>query len=758
MASPLILRIAVKSDDAPLDATNQKLRAFQGEMQKATVTAQGSKEEIKKFTEQIKKIGQETPTAGQSAVKSFEGILKQVRPLFTQIFLLRRAMGIGALLAVPFTLAAKSIIDVNQKLIPLRTSLEQLGQASQGETTRFLNFINNLTFGTTTSVGEGIAALSVYIDKTKSTANAENVLSAAHTLAIAKGMKLAETTAAIASALNGDTTALANMTLKTKEEISNLVKSGELTKTIQKNFSTAANEAQSGIFNTFKRLGVTMWRGMVAGSIGQVDTFVKTIKEATNETKGFENFRKTLETLGNTKISFNSLDALRVSLGRINQAVAETKAQLKNPFVTGEQKDSLAKLLPILQGQYTVVQDQLKSEMQLASSERNRLKTEAAVLGLQAQLFVEQNRALKTVDESNESLERQKMIRKEILDAQLEQIHAESLAEARQILTQEHGITPEQTASIAAKETERKNQAVEASYKLESATNLKILDSDTKLQRARVDLQKFYLQNKLRQYSGVTAEQTYRIENQFVEKEVQFAIEAAKREAQQLLSEHRLTASEEARIETELQLKLTQLRKEAEDTRGKETQTRLERLTTTQQARVRELVSKFSQSGGIGLFTEKDELEKYKKMSDEKVDIAKKQQEALVRYFGEETKISAEKTSVPGGLVGDLQNMVKNQRVTIDEYYHTGLAKLKTELQTALTPDEKETMSKTQKFITDTQTVLNKTPLKVPVNFESIIDISSFVAKFILEVQRRMSSANVAAIMGQGAEQGGSES
>ena len=758
MASPLILRIAVKSDDAPLDATNQKLRAFQGEISKASITAQGSKEEIKRFVEQVRKIGQETPSAGQSAVKSFEQILKQVRPLFTQIFLLRRAIGIGALLAVPFTLAAKSIIEVNQHLIPLRTSLEQLGQASQGETTRFLNFINKLTFGTTTSVSEGISALNVYIDKTKSTANAENVLSAAHTLAIAKGMKLAETTAAIANALNGDTTALANLTLKTKEEISNLVKSGELTKTIQKNFSGAADEAQSGIFTTFKRLGVTMWRGMIAGSIGQADTFVKTIKDLTSETKGFEGFRKTLETLGNTKTSFSSLDAMRVSLGRINEAIAEAKAQLKNPFITPEQRESVAKLLPILQGQYAVIQEQLKSEVQLGSAERNRLKTEASVLGLQAQLYIEQNRALKTIDESNQSLERQKMIRKELLNAQLEQIHAESLAEARQILAQEHGITPEQTANIAAKEAERKNQAIEASYKIETDANFKILDSDTKLQKARVELQKFYLQNKLRQYSGATAEQIFRVENQFVEREVQFAIQASKREAQQLLSDHRLTASEKARIETELQLKITQIRQEAENTREKETEARLGQLSKAQQARVKELVNKFDKSGGIGLWTEKAELEKYKKVSDEKINTAKKEQEALVKYFGEETKVAPEKATVPGGFFGEVENMVKKQRVTIDEYYHTGLAKLKEELQTALTPDEKETVSKAQKFINDTQAVINKTPVKVPVHFESAIDITSFVAKFIAELQRKLSNANVASIMGAGAEQGGSES
>jgi hypothetical protein len=755
MATPLALRIVVKSDDAPLTATNQKLREFQTEMRKATIEAKGSKEDIQRFVESVRKMGQETPKAGNAFQQALGGIDKQIKPLMSQFKLLRRELGFVGLIATPFILATKSIIETNQQLIPLRTTLEQLGKASQGETARFLGFIQTLTLGTTTSVNDGISALSAYISKTKSTADAEKVLSAAMTLHLATGIKLPEATAAITDALQGETAALANLTLKTQEEISTLAKSGELPAKIQSSYTGAAQKAQSGMFNLGKRMAVTMWRGWIAAT--PLNSFAtKKVDDGSTTIFGIKNLKKTIEALSNTKLSFNSLTDLRIQLGRVDQAIAETKTQLKNFWASAEQKQKISKALPALEAQAASIRNQIKSQQQLASTERNRLSTETGILASQAQLFFEQNRSLKTVNESNASLDKQKAIRKEILAAQLEQIHAEALLQARQILSAGKGITPEQTASIAIKEIQKRNQAIDESYQKEAHIAIKIKDSDTKLQSARLELQKFYLQNRLKMYSGqYSYEQIARIENQFVEKKVQFAIDAAKREAAELLSVGRLTATEKERIETELQLKLTTIRQDAENARSQETKTRLGRLTEAEQARVTMLAKQLAKDDRSS--TAKAELEFYKKKSDEKLKVAKETDDALNKYFGEEVRVRAEKTTVPGDVTGQLQGMAK-ERISISDYYKPDLAKLKQEFASALTPDEKSTQESVTRYASDVQAVLNANPVKLPVSLEPTIDIARFAAKLVTEFQRKLTMGAIAAFVGKGAEQGGSES
>ena len=761
MASPLILRIAVKSDDAPLDATNQKLRAFQGEVTKASITAQGSKEQIKQFVEQVKKMGDESTKTGTSMTDMLGKTSKEIRGLVMDFILFRRAATIFGIISAPILLAQKGLIELDAKIKPLNASLAQLGTTSQIQSTQLINFIRTLTAGTSTSIAEGVGALTVFVNKTKSTIDIEKTLAAAHTLAMATGMKFADATSAITDALNGDATALSNVTLKTKEQINELARSGQLAKVIQDSYKDAAQTAQSGAFEFWKKVGSDFSKAFTQTSgFNPLLAFSRSALQGQQEIaqvlKSVVTFKQTLQDLASAKINFSSIDDLRITIGKLNGAIEQAKVVISTGLATPSQIGAATRFISIAQEQIKILQQQKMLEQQLSSPERERLKTQALLAGLQADLFSEQNRSLATINESNESLAKQKSIRADILKAQLDQIHAESISQARQILSQGKGITPEQQLAIATQEIQKKNQAVEASYKLEADNNLKILDSDTKLQHARLDLQKFYLENRIRQYSGTTAEQAYRVENQFVEKEVQFAIDAAKREAMQLLSEHRLTASEETRIETELQLKLSQIRKDAEDNREKETQARLGRLSQPQQDRVKQLVSQFAKNGGTGLWTEKAELDKYKKISDEKVEIAKNEEAALVKYFGEETRVAKDRASIPGDVIGQLQDMVKKARSAAAG--SKDLEKLSDEFKSAFTPDEKAALAQISSLRDSAEALMGKKPIKVPVEFTTVVDINSVVRRIVDEVQRQLINGNAASVYKEGAEQGGSES
>jgi hypothetical protein len=761
MASPLAMRIVIKTDTASLDATNQKLRTLKGEMQTATITAKGSKEDIQRLADAVKKLGQEIPVSGKGMSGAFENLSESIKPLMSTFKTLRRELAFATIIATPFILAAKHVIDLNQQIIPLRTTIEQLGQASQAETTRFVGFIKTLTFGTTTSVREGIEALSTYIEMTKGTANAEGVLSAAQTLRIAKGIKLVEATKAITQALQGDTTALANLTLKTKEEISNLAKSGDLAKTIQSNFSNAADKAQSGVVNSFKRLVTTAWRfTMESTAFAHADRMFKAVEDATTARGGFKALKKSLNELASTKVSFNSIDDLRTQLGRVNQRLTETRTQLRSAFTLPQQKEALLKIFPQLKEYARSLEKQTQLQQQLASVDRNKLQTQSELLAGQNELFVEQNRSFKTINESNDSLEIQKQIRQENLDAELKLIEAESLSQRKQILAGNKGITPEEDRAITEQERQKKNNARAIAYKIDKEESLRVLDSDTKLNRARLELQKFYLQNKLKQYSGASWDQIQRVEGSFVNKEVAFAIEAAKREALEITKIRRLTSADIERIEKETLLKTTSIRKTQEESLDKATQERLGNLTEEEQFRVREIAQMWDKDPRSGGWTAQREMEGFKKQADERAETADRDAKAVTKWFGPDvTRQEAEKTGPSAELAGFLQAQAKTQIVPIVNTFKEEIAKINGVWKEALTPDEKTVKDSAEKFGATLQETFNGMNVKIPVGIRATdVDMDALVNAFNATLQQKLSGASAVAYVGQGAEQGGSKS
>lgn len=757
MASPLILRIAVQSDTAPLDATNQKLRSFQDELRKAATAANLSKDKLKVLSQGLKEVQDAFDKTDKGGGKSTENLSKDIRGLVQQFIIFRRVATIFSIFAAPILLAEKSLVALDAVLKPLNASLAQIGTTSRSESAALVGFVEKLTAGTSTSLKDGIVSLTAYVNKTKSTVDVEKNLAAAHTLALATGMKLPDATNAITDALNGESAALAQVTLKSKEQINSLVRNGQLADVITKNYKDAADAAQTGSFEFWKKVGkgATDATTSFASHVFGRDALLQQ-QQLLESINSVGNFKKAMQDLGESKISFTTLDDFRTAIGKVESALSAASKVVASGVGTTEQVHQAQALIPVYNKIITLLQQQQQIEMQLPATERYRLSTTALVVGLQADLFAEQNRSLTTINESNDSLEKQKSIRAELVRAQEAQIHAESIQQVRQITSQGKGITEEQKLSIATQEAAKLNQLHEAAYKNENEINLKVLDSDNKLQKARLDLQKFYLENRLRQYSGTTAEQAYRVENQFVEKEAQFAIEASKREAMQLLSDHRLTATEEARIETELQLKLTQIRQSAEDTRAKETQARLGRLSQPEQARVTQLVSQLDKNGGRGLWTDQAELEKYKKISDEKVAVAKSEQEALVRYFGEETRVTAEKATIPGDVIGTLQEMVKKMRVAAKG--GEDIKALTDEFTKAFTPDEKELLTKYDALLNGLQAHADQKKVKIGLDVESHVDISAVASRIVTEVQRQLMGVKAASVYKEGVEQGGSES
>lgn len=758
MANPLTMRIIAKAELTALDDVINKLKGISAQSKATAKEAKGLEGGMDNLVEGLKKYANQAVAKKQGGL--FGDSTRELSGLMSIFKTARRFTGVFGLISAPILLAQKNLIALDSALKPLNASLSQIGATSQVETSKLLGFITKLTSGTSTSIVEGVAALTVFVNKTKSTVDIEQTLSAAHVLVTATGMKFADATGAITNALDGDTAALANLTGKTKAQVYELVKSGQLVKTIQKDFKEASEKAQSGSWEFWKKAGaeaskiLTASGGNLWAMLSRQDLEIQ--QQIGQTLKSVITFKKALQDLATTKISFATLDDFKINIAKTEGLLNQAKTVISSGLGTPADIGRASKVIPLLNERLRILQEQKKLQQELSLPERYQLTTTAAIVGLQADLYAEQNRSLATLDESNASLEEQKKIRGKIAEAQYAQIHAEAILGARQqAIAQSHELTPEQRISWATKELQKRNEIGEAAYKIEASKNIKILNDDAKLQRARLDLKKFYLQNQLRQYSsGYTGENKMREENNFTEKEVQFAIEAAKRKGLALLAEGRMTATEAETNEKELQLELTKIRQDEENTRSQETKDRMGRLEENQQARVLVLVNKIAK--GSVSWTEEKELDDYKKISDEKLQVAKETDDALNKYFGEEVRITAERTRVPGEFVGPMQDMVKKARTTAAN--SKDFEELSNEFKNIFTPDEQATLDKLTALNAKLQGQANAQPVIIPVDFKIVGNMNGVIQTLITEFIRKLINGSVATTIGQGVEQGGSES
>lgn len=741
MASPLAFRITMQVDDSQLQKGTQSLRGFKNEAVKANVELSGSKKQVDEFIKALKKFGEEAHSSGKKANSVFGINHRELKSISSEFLVFRRLAGLSLLIAAPFVLAAKEIIKTDNELKQLNTSLTGLGNnvGVQGES--FLGFIKNLTFLSSTTISEGVEALNTYISKTKDTTNAQAALSAAQVLSQASGKKLSDVTSAIADALNGDATALSNLTLKTKEEISSLVQSGQLTKKIQDDFKQAADQAKGGAFEAYKILGVAAQKGLVA-SLENI-SFDKERRQQVyiqNLVGGIDNIKKSFKDLNSSTINFSSLDSLRIQAGKIANLVGELQSVASSPLVSAEAKQAYISLIPKLSEQHDLLQKLINDEQQLSSPERNRLEAETKLLELQ-----------------NKQLFDKKDLSAAILSAQIQQANAQAISEHRSIIEKSKGLgeTPEQAASIEAKRQQGILKAIQDN-------NIKILKEEELLDKSRLTLQEFYLKNRFRQYSGITEEQAEIAENRLVQKEIEIAVEGARREREQLVSEHKLTSNEEERIENDLQLKVQQIRKSAEDSRAKEAQDRLKNLTESENEQVKSLVNslKESQKSGQdirGTLAFK-ELGEFKKISDARKKDAQDTQDIITEIFAEPVQ---RKAGQPEGQVFDFIN-------NLDKGAVESVGRLKSALNdivnqpSLLTPKEKDIANQVNKAKDEIDRAFKENPpnaqVKITPDKDSLKEFTDTISEALDRVIPGKLAARVAIAVTQGPEQGGSNS
>jgi len=637
MSTPLAFRITMQVDDAGLQKATQNLRGFKNEATTANVELKGTAQQVQQAIGHMKSFGQESVKSGRQAHTTFGVTHTELRHLSSEFLVFRRLFALGALFLSPIILAGKQFIELQNAMQGVTSSLTLLGKSGVEESARYLEFVKSFTFGTAITATEGAQALGVVIDQLRGTANAENILSAARNLAIGRGIKLVEATKAITEALNGNGEALSKLTLKSKGEINELVQSGQLVKTVEKDSAEAAAVGAKTMTNFFKSQ-YNMTLGSVTGFISRITGFT-TLKQQEDLTSILNiagTVKKSLIALGNTPPSFKSLDDMRIRAGKLKEAIDEINVALAQSTVTPTEKKAFISKKPALEEEYDVLQKQVLVEQQQLSVERERATAEAEIAKLQTLQFFKENANYNIIQSANDVLNDRRDILKKIADAQIAEATAVANAEKAK-LDIEGKRTPEAEAQIAFKQVQAIAKARETQFKGEQEARVKSLKAEEDLQKSKVTLQEFYLKNGLRIYEGISEAETLRIEDNIAQKRVAIIIAEAKREAEEKLAQGRLTAEEEVAIENNKQVEIDKVYEEGLARRKSVEEAHIKFLTSKELIQVKTLLGVGGKKAK-GLEAEHilKNIEEAKKLIEARKAQKEAEEKALLSTFGGE--------------------------------------------------------------------------------------------------------------------------
>ena len=608
MASPLILRITSKFDSSGVKDAKAGFNDLTSSVHRANTGVQGVSKSFEEMTAALAGVRLIGPKVAQPLMEGFNLFHGTVYKIISTLKLFRKTVFVGSLLAAPLIIAAKHALELDAALQPLITRLGQLGQAGEFEGRRLRAFAEQIQRNTGTSAKDVIRSLDVLVAKTRSAADAEQVITAAQKIHQATGAKLVDVTKALASAYAGNSSELAALTGHTQQEINALLKSGELVRKLDADFALAAERGASSFAGVLASIP-----GKLALIFSDATKFAarnisfKFIGDFANGADRARSKVGELQDLLDT-VLFNrkspdlrTFEEIQIAAGKTADEVKRLQSILgdKTANISPREREDLQSILSVRLQEQGILEAQVARERELSSAIRERLSAAAALVSLQTALLREQERPRAGGESAQAFNEAKKRIREQI-DLQREaQIRLEAIEEARQIFAKRGAVTEEERADIVSR---AENKIVQA--KLDSLAKERSIENErvgniNKVKEAQLALQRFQAESRRGRFEGSSDADVEEFQQQAAKKQVELAVLNAQKERDAILAQRQLTAEEALRIETELSLKVEQIR-ETEAQRRAKREIELSKLTADQRkkidddaAKARNLVEQF---------------------------------------------------------------------------------------------------------------------------------------------------------------------
>lgn len=601
MASPLILRITSKFDPSGVkDAKSgfQDLsRSLEGTNRQLLTTGR-SFDDMTASLAGVKIQGRNAVTPLTESFNVFHGAVRRV---IVTLRTFRAAFFIGTIIAAPLILAAKRALELDEALKPLQSRLTSLGQAGAFETQRLLSFAETFQRTAGANAKDVLQSLDILVTKTRTAANAEQIIAAAQKIHLATGTKLVDVTKALADAFDGNAASLATLTGKTQQQINALLRSGELVRAIDDDFSAAAQRGVSSfsgqievaknkigsLFSDFPKLLST---ALPFGA------FINLAKRAEDTSKSVDILKKSIDNVLTARFNpdLRTFEELQIAAGKAADSVKQLQSILsdKNANITPKERADLEEILKIRIQEQGILEEQVARERELASSTRERLTVASELLALQTRLLVSQQRPRGRTESLQAFSEEQKQLRSQIQLQREAQIRLEALEEARQIFSKRGALTEEETTDILVRENNKLVQSRIEAANVEHAKAAETIDSLNKVKAAELALAKFQADNRRGKFDTASDADIADFEERAAKKQIALVISNAKKEREQLLSEGKLTAEEVQRLELDSQLKVEQIREDLAQRKAKR-EIELGKLSVEERKKQEEDAAKF---------------------------------------------------------------------------------------------------------------------------------------------------------------------
>lgn len=572
MASPLTFRVVVDVDTSKIKPAVGDVEALKGTILGVNTNAKTATQGVEQFAQSFT----EFKNSGKESLNFFEKFSQTSRQLFSFIRAFRRELFVGAILAAPFILLVKREQELEQETLKLTSKLEQLGQTGSVQGENLKKFSEFLQLKTGASAKDTLQSFDVIIQKTRSLAGAEGIVSAARKISIATGEKQAVVTQAIVDALDGNTSSLEKLTLKTRNQILSLVRTNSLVSDLDSGFTAAADRG----LNTFSGGVGKLFNQLTAASQALLNLTLRTSVFGTvaNTAKifggfGFDTTKQKVDELQQsfdklftqTKPDLTSIDGIKNAVGLIDSKIKTIREDLKNPLIPADAKKDSLDLYNIFSQQKRILDDLLIRERDLPSAKREQLRLETDLLELQKKQLILQNVAPGNSREQNIQQEAEKQLRHRIETEKEAQIVLDAIDQVRQLRIEKIGDVEEQVAKVIADADNKILQARLASNREDLKIHADTLQRINSLRKAELDLFDFEKEHRIGKFRGESDEEIKKIDEQEFRRRKQLILDTAKQAEEADLAAGKSTDESRRARAKQLQLELEKLEQDRID-------------------------------------------------------------------------------------------------------------------------------------------------------------------------------------------------
>ena len=569
MASPLTFRVVVDVDTSKVKPAVGDVEALKRTISGISTNAETASESMNQFGQSFTDFSKDVDNSGKNVL----GLHDRFRKLYSVFRLFKKELFIGTLIATPLILLVKREIELEQQTGRLTTKLEALGQAGVVQGERLKQFAETLQLQTGAPAKDTLQSFDIIIQKTRSLANAEGIVSASRKISIATGEKQTAVTQAIVEAMDGNTASLEKLTLKTRRQILDLVQTNTLVSDLDRSFTDASNRGLSSFTGT---IGVATQK-LVALSAETIK--ISNILERFNLLLGtktigdivFDTTKKKVDALNESfnnlfkesRPDLTSLDGIKNAVGLIDSKLKSIREDLKNPLISPQQTKLAFDLYSIISKQKKELNDLLMLEKDLPTAKREQIRLETDLLNLQRKQIILQNVRPGTTSEQNIQQEAEKQLRHRIQLEKETQIDLDVINQVREIRAQKIGNVEEAVAKAIANADLKKIQSRQTLNREDIKIHVDTLQRLTSLKKAELDLFDFEKEHRIGKFRGESTSELQRYDEESIKRREQLIKDLAQKEIETEIAAGTSTAESRLAIATREKQAIEQLHEEA---------------------------------------------------------------------------------------------------------------------------------------------------------------------------------------------------